>query len=89
MECLITSLGFELFENIIHMELDSTLTNNEAIGNIAIAMSLVLVRSRNLWVSNVRISTSYFDKHLYYHSSRLSRMLLLLAAIESGAIDNG
>jgi hypothetical protein len=41
MECLITSLGFELFENIIHMELDSTLTNNEAIGNIAIAKGVV------------------------------------------------
>jgi hypothetical protein len=41
MECLKTSLGFELFEKIIHMELDSTLANNEAIGNIAIAMSLV------------------------------------------------
>jgi RsiW-degrading membrane proteinase PrsW (M82 family) len=37
MECLITSLGFELFENIIYMELDSTLTNHEAIANIAIA----------------------------------------------------
>jgi hypothetical protein len=37
MECLITSLRFELFENIIHMELDSTLNNHEAIGNIAIA----------------------------------------------------
>jgi hypothetical protein len=48
MKCLITSLRFKLFENIIHMELDSTLTNNEAIGNIAIAMSLVLVRSRLL-----------------------------------------
>ena len=40
-ECLITSLRFELFENIIHMELDSTLTNNEAIGNIAIAKGVV------------------------------------------------
>jgi hypothetical protein len=37
MKCLITSLRFELFENIIHMELDSTVTNNEAISNIAIA----------------------------------------------------
>jgi hypothetical protein len=37
MECLVTSLRFELFENIIHMELDNTLTNNQAIGNIAIA----------------------------------------------------
>jgi hypothetical protein len=46
MECLITSLRFELFENIIYMELDSTLTNNEMIGNVAIAMSLVLVRSQ-------------------------------------------
>jgi hypothetical protein len=45
MECLITSLGFELFENIVHMELDSTLTNHEVIGNVAIAMCLVLVRS--------------------------------------------
>jgi hypothetical protein len=46
MECLRTSLHFELFENIIHMELDSTLTNNEVIGNVAIALSLVLVRSQ-------------------------------------------
>jgi hypothetical protein len=45
MECLITSLRFKLFENIIHMELDSTLVNNEAIGNVEIAMSLLLVRS--------------------------------------------
>ncbi len=37
MECLVASLRFELFENIIHVKLDSTLTNNEAIGNIAIA----------------------------------------------------
>jgi hypothetical protein len=36
MECLIASLGFELFENIIHMELHSTLTNNEVSCNIAI-----------------------------------------------------
>jgi hypothetical protein len=35
MECLITSLRFKLFENIIHMELDSTLSNHEAISNIA------------------------------------------------------
>ncbi len=46
MECLVSSLRFELFENIIYMELDSTLTNNEMIGNVAIAMSLVLVRSQ-------------------------------------------
>ena len=39
MECLITSLGFELFENIIHVKLDSTLTNNEVIGNVAILYS--------------------------------------------------
>ena len=45
MECLITSLGFELFENIIHMEVNCSLVNNEALGNVAIAMSLVLVRS--------------------------------------------
>jgi hypothetical protein len=54
MECLITSWRFE---NIIHMELDSTLTNNEAIGNVAIAKReepgadrnlSVLVRSRIL-----------------------------------------
>ncbi len=45
MDCLITSLGFELFENIIHMELHSTLTNNEAIGNVAITKrSCVCVR---------------------------------------------
>ncbi len=31
------SLRFELFENIIPREVDSTLTNNEAIGNVAIA----------------------------------------------------
>jgi hypothetical protein len=37
MECLITSLVFELFESIIHMELDSTVTNHEAIGDVAIA----------------------------------------------------
>nr|WP_242058359.1 hypothetical protein [Microcoleus sp. FACHB-SPT15] len=30
-KCLITSFRFKLFENIIHMELDSTLTNHEAI----------------------------------------------------------
>jgi hypothetical protein len=42
MKCLITSLRFELFENIIHVELDSTLTNNEVSGNVAIAMSLCL-----------------------------------------------
>jgi hypothetical protein len=42
MECLITSLGFELFKNIIHnMELDSILTNNEVIGNVAIAKGFV------------------------------------------------
>jgi hypothetical protein len=41
MKCLITSLRFELFESIIHMELDSTLTNHEAIGNIAIAKGVV------------------------------------------------
>jgi hypothetical protein len=41
MECLITSLRFKLFENIIHMELDSTLTNHEAIANIAIAKGVV------------------------------------------------
>jgi hypothetical protein len=46
MECLVASLRFELFENIIHVKLDSTLTNNEAIGKIAIAMSLVLGRSQ-------------------------------------------
>jgi hypothetical protein len=46
MKCLITSLRFELFENIIHMELDSTLTNNEVSGNVAIAISLVLGRSQ-------------------------------------------
>jgi hypothetical protein len=46
MKCLITSLRFELFESIIHMELDSTLTNHEAIGDMAIAMSLVLGRSQ-------------------------------------------
>ena len=45
MECLVTSLRFELFENIIHVKLDSTLTNHEVIGNVAIAMCLVLVRS--------------------------------------------
>ncbi len=48
MERLITSFRFELFENIIHIELDSTLTNNEVISNVAIAMSLLLVRSRLL-----------------------------------------
>jgi hypothetical protein len=37
MECLITSLCFELFENIIHMKLHGTLTNNEALSNAAIA----------------------------------------------------
>jgi hypothetical protein len=42
MERLITSLRFELFENIIHIELDSTFTNNETLCNIAIAMSLCL-----------------------------------------------
>jgi hypothetical protein len=45
MECLITSLRFELFENIIHMELDSTLTNNEAIANVAITLSKTLPSS--------------------------------------------
>ncbi len=40
MDCLIMSLRFELFENIIHMELDSTLTNNEAITNVANALHL-------------------------------------------------
>jgi hypothetical protein len=48
MKCLITSLRFELFESIIHMELDSTLTNNEVSGNVAISISLVLGRSRIL-----------------------------------------
>jgi hypothetical protein len=33
MECHLTSLGFEFFENITPMELDSTLTNHEALGN--------------------------------------------------------
>jgi len=41
MKCLITSLRFELFESIIHVKLDSTLTNHEAIGNIAIAKGVV------------------------------------------------
>ena len=41
MECLVASLRFELFESIIHMELDSTLTNHETIGNIAIAKGVV------------------------------------------------
>jgi hypothetical protein len=41
MECLVASLRFELFENIIHVKLDSTLTNNEAIGNVAIAKGVV------------------------------------------------
>ncbi len=41
MECLVTSLGFELFENIIHMKIDSTLTNNETLCNIAIAKGVV------------------------------------------------
>jgi hypothetical protein len=40
-KCLITSFRFELFENIIHMKLDSTIVNNEAIGNIAIAKGVV------------------------------------------------
>jgi hypothetical protein len=44
MECLITSLRFELFENIIHMELDGTLANNEAIGNVAIAKRSALAK---------------------------------------------
>jgi hypothetical protein len=41
MEYLVTSLHFELFENIIHMEFDSTLTNHEAFRNIAIAKGVV------------------------------------------------
>jgi hypothetical protein len=44
MKCLTTSWRFELFENIIHMELDSTFLNNETLCNISIAMSIVLVR---------------------------------------------
>jgi len=73
MECLITSLRFKIFENIIHMELDSTLTNNEAIGNIAIAMSLVLVRSQGETIlvsvtvddcSNGRVSPDYCNVEL-------------------------
>ena len=39
MECLVTSLRVQLFENIIHMKLDSTLVNTEAIGNVAILYS--------------------------------------------------
>jgi hypothetical protein len=31
---------FELFENILHTKLHSTLTNHEVISNVAIAMSL-------------------------------------------------
>jgi hypothetical protein len=48
MERLITSFRFELFENIIHIELDSTLTNNEAIGNVAIALSKTLASHHQL-----------------------------------------
>jgi ABC-type phosphate transport system permease subunit len=73
MECLITSLGFELFESIIHMELDSTVTNHEAISNIAIAIFLVLVRSQGETIlvsvtvddcSNGRVSHDYFNVEL-------------------------
>jgi hypothetical protein len=71
MECLITSLHFELFENITHMELDSTLTNPEVIGNVAI--SLVLVRSQGETIlvsvtvddcSNGRVSPDYCNVEL-------------------------
>lgn len=58
MACLIASLHFELFENMIHMKLDSTLTNNETISNVEIAMSLVLVRSQG---ETIRVSVTVDD----------------------------
>ena len=45
MECLITSLRFELFENIIPKELDSTLTHNVAIALAKRGVSLALLLS--------------------------------------------
>lgn len=51
MQNQITNLHFELFENIIHIEFDSTFTNNETLCNIAITMSLCWCdrRVRQFW----------------------------------------
>jgi hypothetical protein len=56
MECLVTSLRFELFENIIPRKLDSTLTNNEAISNVAIAKRCCVRLWRSRRVAQIAMS---------------------------------
>ncbi|MEP0801377.1 hypothetical protein NDI37_13180 [Funiculus sociatus GB2-A5] len=45
MQCLITSLSFELFKNVIDVKFDGTLADHETIGDVAIALSKTLPSS--------------------------------------------
>ncbi len=45
MERLVTSLGFELCENVIDVKFDGTLADDEVIANVAIALSETLPSS--------------------------------------------